>query len=86
MGSFFKGYKEMPKVEPKKFIIVCYEGEGMALVEVEGNRAIMSGDYYHDKIDDLIDGFFIGLDYAGITYEKESINKKGYVHDDTDYV
>jgi hypothetical protein len=27
---------------------------------------ILAGDYYHDKIDELIDGFFIGLEYTGV--------------------
>lgn len=39
----------------------------------EGNEVI-SGDYYHNHVDDLIDGFFIGLDYLGIKYEKEKIS------------
>ena len=35
---------------------------------------IISGDYYHNHIDDLIDGFFLGLDYLGIKYKKEKVS------------
>lgn len=32
---------------------------------------IMSGDWYHDKIDERIEGFFEGLNFAKVKYEVE---------------
>lgn len=29
----------------------------------------MYGDYYHDKIEQMISGFLEGLEFAGCTYE-----------------
>lgn len=39
---------------------------------------VMSGDYYHNKINDRIEGFFEGLDYLGVKYTtvEEKINEK----------
>ena len=34
-------------------------------------KVVMYGDYYHDKISERMDGFFEGLDYAGVKYIKE---------------
>lgn len=50
------------------------EGEDGAVTTLfnEENTEIVSGDYYHDKINDKIDGFFIALDYLGIEYEIEN--------------
>lgn len=56
------------------------EGEDGAVTTLlnEENIEVMSGDYYHDKIDDKIDGFFSALDYLGIEYETvtERINEE----------
>lgn len=45
----------------------------MALVEVLGNgeyEIIMSGDWYHDKISEKIEGFFKALDYFNVQYNR----------------
>lgn len=56
----------------KTYINETFEEE-RALVEIsDGNKVILKGDYYHDKIDKLIDGFFKGLDYCGCNYEIQS--------------
>lgn len=44
--------------------------EESALINVDTNEVIAKGDYYHDKIDEYIDGILHGLTYAGIEYEK----------------
>lgn len=44
------------------------DGEYVTLYD-ENNSKVMSGDWYHNKIDSLIDGFFNALDYLGIAYE-----------------
>ena len=43
-----------------------------ALVDDEGN-ILLSGDYYHDKIDSKIDGFVLGLEYMS---EKPIVSTK----------
>ena len=42
-------------------------------LSVDG-EIIMTGDYYHDKIDTLIRGFFYGLEYAGFTIIVEEVS------------
>lgn len=44
--------------------------EEAALINVETNEVIVKGDYYHDKIDEYIDGFLYGLSYSGIDYQE----------------
>lgn len=39
----------------------------------EGDRVIMSGDWYHNKINDKMQGFFACLDYLGIPYETREV-------------
>ena len=43
-----------------------------ALVDVSNKipKLICRGDYYHDKIDEYIEGFLFCLDYNKIKYEK----------------
>ena len=62
----------------RRFVVYTnntYEEE-KALVEVSGNmkELIIMGDYYHDKIDDRIKGFFEGLDYLNVEYYIEEKN------------
>jgi hypothetical protein len=46
--------------------------EEMALVEVSANnKVILNGDYYHDKIQERIEGFLYALSYYGIEYNIE---------------
>lgn len=46
--------------------------------------AVMEGDYYHDKIDETIDGFFEGLKYAKVKFKHKTIDielEDGYLYD-----
>lgn len=70
--------------EDENGVYIDTDGDsGMALVE--GNELILSGDWYHDKIDSLIDGFFQALVYLSVKYEVEEIEKVGYASDDMDW-
>ena len=40
-----------------------------ALVDLDDKRVCISGDYYHDKIDEQIEGFLEGLKFANVKYE-----------------
>lgn len=44
----------------------------VSLTDKNGNE-IMSGDWYHDKIDDKIDGFFNALEFLGEEYVVDTI-------------
>lgn len=53
--------------------------EEKALFNLEDNIALVKGDYYHDKIDERIEGFLEGLDYCEKPYElleSENITSK----------
>lgn len=43
--------------------------EEKALVDLNSKSVLLRGDYYHDKIDEKIEGFLLGLDYCKIEYE-----------------
>ena len=45
----------------------------MYAMEHEGSSIILEGDYYHDRIDDKITGFFEALDFIGVKYSIEHI-------------
>ena len=45
-----------------------------------GEELIVQGDYYHDKINDYIDGFLDGLKWCDITYDFEEIEAE--LHED----
>lgn len=49
---------------------VNFVGDEIAvrLYDSEGN-IIMAGDWYHDKIDERIEGFFEALNYLGVPHE-----------------
>lgn len=51
-----------------------------ALVD-EYDKTVISGDYYHDKIDEKIEGFLLGLDYAGFKYSVEEVEKEESLYD-----
>lgn len=42
----------------------AYESDGVTALYIDG-KLHTHGDYYHDKIDDWINGFIEGLKYAG---------------------
>lgn len=66
----------------KRFIKFKNEGYGeeARLYDITDEPGLaMEGDYYHDKIDEKIEGFFLGLDYSGIKYEV--LNWTGYVEE-----
>ena len=43
-------------------------GDTEKLVCLDTGKVILHGDCYHDRIAELIEGFFYGLDYAKIKY------------------
>lgn len=45
--------------------------EENALVNEETKEVVLKGDYYHDKIDSKIEGFFDGLEFCKMDYEIE---------------
>ena len=55
-------------------INIHFEDEAL-LVDLDTNKVVMQGDYYHDKIIDRINGFVEGLEYAG--YEVNISTKHG---------
>lgn len=51
-------------------IVVNGDFEEMrALINADTNEVLAIGDYYHDKIDEYIDGVLHGLDIAGVAYD-----------------
>lgn len=59
-----KGNERMTKSIDFYVITVHPEGDGYtALYSVNGNL-VMEGDYYHNKINDKIDGFLYGIAYS----------------------
>lgn len=66
----------------RKFTIIkTYPADDVEFVEDalnveltdENRNVILSGDWYHDSIDDKVDGFFVALDYLGVEYEREVV-------------
>ena len=57
----------------KKLIIYINETfeEEKALVDLATMKTLEKGDYYHDKINQTIDGFIEGLEFAGIMVIEE---------------
>ncbi|RXZ78027.1 hypothetical protein EBB07_28635 [Paenibacillaceae bacterium] len=45
----------------------------VSLYDLDDNKLIMSGDYYHNKIHVRINGFFKALDYYDIAYDVETV-------------
>ena len=43
--------------------------EELALINKDTNNVIVKGDYYHDKINEYIEGFLHGLNFANVDYE-----------------
>lgn len=58
-----------------------WEGDGITAL-YQDDKLIMAGDYYHDKIDDRIEGFFEGLRFAGIEYMRGDVYVSGEDFDD----
>ena len=48
--------------------------EQHALYDVNNQIVIMSGDYYHDKILDKIEGFFRALTYTALPHSRQNIS------------
>lgn len=59
-------------------INIHFEDEAL-LIDLDTNKVVMQGDYYHNKILDKIDGFVKGLEYAG--YEVNISTEHG-THED----
>lgn len=60
-------------------LTICTNGtyeEEKALIDKSTKEILCRGDYYHDKIDDFIEGFIYGLNYYGfeVTTNDETIN------------
>lgn len=53
-----------------KILINDTNEEERALVNIDTKEVILRGDYYHDRIDERIDGFLYGLRYVGIKYNR----------------
>lgn len=51
---------------------IAYESDGITAL-YDDDKLVVEGDYYHDKIDSLIEGFFLGLDHVKIEYERADI-------------
>jgi hypothetical protein len=69
-----------------KYTNAEYEEE-KALYDLDGEYIIKKGDYYHDKIDEWIDGFIQGLDYANeeVDLETKEINKNDAMFFELDF-
>ena len=65
-----------------KFTLIDFTGGDIekALID-DRDDVVMSGDYYHDKINDKIEGFFEGLDYAKLKYNVEEVEQDGSLYD-----
>lgn len=50
----------------------------------ENGKVILSGDWYHDSIDEKIDGFFVALNYLGVKYECEVVRLNEQDEEDYD--
>jgi len=62
-----------------KFIIYINkhgEGDEKALYNINDKEVVMKGDYYHDKIDEKIEGFLKGLEYASMYCQDDFIIAK----------
>lgn len=58
----------------QKISIVTFEmGEYVKALYIDG-ELFKYGDYYHDKIETLFEGFILGIKHAGIPFELEKIN------------
>lgn len=64
MRNVDKGKLRLQKITNETF------EEESALINVDTKELIVKGDYYHDKIDEYIDGIFFGLNYANIACER----------------
>jgi hypothetical protein len=53
-----------------------WEGDGITALYY-GDECIMEGDWYHNKIDSVIEGFFEGLKHSKKSFEKEEIYVSG---------
>lgn len=70
--------KQMIKIrrDDMRTLLVCVnsvDDTQRALVEVmngEECKVIMSGDWYHDKIIEKMDGFYQALNYFGVEYKQ----------------
>jgi hypothetical protein len=52
----------------KKIINGTFDEE-KALVNMDTKEMILHGNYYHDKIDEHMEGFLMGLKYVKVKYE-----------------
>lgn len=70
-----------------KFHVIDYPQNKMCvLVEEKENRVILYGEYDPTTMSEVIDGFFIGLDYAGVDYEFVEYTNDGDMKTDFEWV
>ena len=65
----------------KKLRNGTYEDQ-MALFNISTNEVVVTGDSYHDKIYERIEGFLEGLTYAKFDYELEGEDEEIYPKDE----
>jgi hypothetical protein len=53
-----------------------WEGDGITAL-YNNDNLVMDGDYYHDKIDSLIEGYFLCLIYMDVKFEREDVYVSG---------
>lgn len=58
-----------------------WEGDGITALYKQDDL-VVEGDYYHDKIDQYIDGYFAGLEDAGVVYSRNDIYVSGDVFEE----
>lgn len=61
-----------------KYTIACFDDAEGVMALYEGDERVMEGDYYHNKIDSLIEGFFLALEHLKISYDCVSIDVKEF--------
>lgn len=50
-----------------------YSEDEMILLDDDTGKILLQGDFYHDKINTLIDGYILGLEAAGYKVNLTSI-------------
>lgn|GEM_PF-2409617 len=71
-------------------LMICINGtfeEEKALINKENDEILCKGDYYHDKIDEKIEGFIKGLNYCGyeVIVNEETINPDNELFDSLEF-
>lgn len=70
----FKAVEDFSQGEDSRYVTL-YDSEGNIVTE---------GDWYHDKIDEVIDGFFLAFDYLRETVDVEWVEIKDLDNEEED--